>query len=137
MGKESVGEILFLMALNFLVLMDSMNCVSIGTVGIKGVGRDLSIITICREFVCCQQATCQCDRTSAELETVRNIKSSPCHIMKALPRLRNHNLIIVDNLRLRCVCMHVCGHLYIKTLKDAHNVHTYYMLMLYTYHFKS
>ena len=36
---------------------------------------------------------------SAELETIQDIKSSACHILNALPRLRYHHLIIVKDLR--------------------------------------
>ena len=49
MGQESVGEILFLM-------MDSMNCVRIGTVGIRDVRRGSSNSPlILQRMYCCRE----------------------------------------------------------------------------------
>ena len=38
---------------------------------------------------------------SAELEIAQDIRGSAFHILNALPKLRYHDLIVVDNLRLK------------------------------------
>ena len=86
------------------------------------LGGDLSVITICRESVCCQHAGnlkvdlahVNVGELSAELETIQHIRCSACHMLNALPRPCYHDLILVDYLRLEVfVCMHVCVCMYV------------------------
>ena len=55
--------------------------------------------------------TCQCGRISAELEIAQDIRGSAFHMLNAIPRLRYHDLIVVDNLRLKNwgMCVYVCA----------------------------
>ena len=63
---------------------------------------DLPVITICRILHIAS------NQPEGELETIQDIRSSACLKLIALPSLRYHNLIVVDNLRLKvCVDVHV------------------------------
>ena len=87
--------------------MDGMNCVRIGTVGIKDVGRgSLNYHHVQRIYVLptgnlkVNLSHVNVGELSAELETIQDIKISAYHMLNALPRLCYHDLIVVNNLRL-------------------------------------
>ena len=95
--------------------MDGINCVRIGTVGIRDVRwGSLSCHYLQRIYVLptgnlkVNLSHVNVGELSVELETVQDIRSSACNILNALPRIYYHDLIVVKNLRLEaevCVCM--------------------------------
>ena len=87
--------------------MDGMSFVRIGTVGIRDVGRgSLNYHHLQRTYVLptinlkVDLSHVNVGEFSAELEIAPDIGDSACHILNALLRLRYHDLIVVDDLRL-------------------------------------
>ena len=87
--------------------MDGMSFVRIGTVGIRDVGRgSLNYHHLQRTYVLptinlkVDLSHVNVGEFSAELEIAPDIGGSVCHILNALLRLRYHDFIVVDDLRL-------------------------------------
>ena len=88
--------------------MDGMNFIRIETIGIRDVGRgSLNYHHLQRIYVLptgnlkVDLSHVNVGEFSTELEIAQDIRSSACHILNALPRLHYHNLIVMDDLRLK------------------------------------
>ena len=83
-----------------------MNCVRIGTAGIRDVGRG-SLIYHHLQRICVlptdnlrlDLSHVKVEELSTELKTLQGIRGSACHMLNTLPRLHYHDLIVVDDLR--------------------------------------
>ena len=82
--------------------MDGMNCVRIGTVGIRDVGSgSVNDHHLQRIYQCAANRHLKADlshinvgKLSAELETMQDIRSSASHIPNALSRLCYHFIVV-------------------------------------------
>ena len=81
-----------------MVLIDGMNYIRIGTVGIRDVRRSPNYHRLRRIYVLLtgnlkvDLSHVNVGELSTELETIKDIRRSACHILNALPRLCYHNL---------------------------------------------
>ena len=80
--------------------IDGINCVRMGTVGIRDVRRSPNYHHLQRIYVPptinpkVDLSHVTVGKISAELETIQDIRSSTCPILNALPRLCYHKLIL-------------------------------------------